>query len=130
MRPPTTLNVNASIKNCARTSRPRAPTAQAQADFARAFRDRHEHDVHDADAADDQRYRGDAGEQRRQRIAGLLERARHLLRRNLIELRKIREHEDGGRGVQALDNAFAASVRTVKSSGTPSVSDPSPLPIL
>ena len=39
----------------------RAPRADrfAHADFARPFGDRHEHDVHDADARDDQRYRAD-----------------------------------------------------------------------
>ena len=32
----------------------------ADADLARALGDRHQHDVHDADAADEQRHRGDA----------------------------------------------------------------------
>ena len=35
----------------------------ANADLARPLGDRHEHDVHDADAADEQRHRRDAGEQ-------------------------------------------------------------------
>ena len=35
----------------------------SDADFASAFRNRYEHDVHDSDASDDERYRGDAGEE-------------------------------------------------------------------
>ena len=39
----------------------------ADADLAGPLPDRHEHDVHDPDAADDERDRGDAAEQERQR---------------------------------------------------------------
>ena len=73
-----------------------------QADLARPLGHRDQHDVHDADAADDQRDRGDAGEQRRQRAAGLLQRAGHLLERDLIELRQVGEHEHRGRRVEPL----------------------------
>ena len=44
---------------------PRRAERLANADLARPLGDRHEHDVHDADAADEQRHGGDAGEQRR-----------------------------------------------------------------
>ena len=42
---------------------PRRAERFADADLARALGDRHEHDVHDADAADEQRHGRDAGEQ-------------------------------------------------------------------
>ena len=58
MIPPTALRVTASIRNCMRMSRPRAPDGQTNPDFTGAFGDAHEHDVHDPDAADHQR---DAG---------------------------------------------------------------------
>ena len=37
-----------------------------QADLARALDDRYEHDIHDADAADDERNRRDCGEEQRE----------------------------------------------------------------
>jgi hypothetical protein len=40
----------------------------AQADFARALGDRHQHDVHDADAADHERHGSDRGEQDREHL--------------------------------------------------------------
>jgi hypothetical protein len=43
----------------------------ADADLARPFRDADEHDVHDADAADQQRDGGDAREQRQDRVGAL-----------------------------------------------------------
>ena len=50
----------------------------AQPDLARALGDRHQHDVHDADAADQQRDRGDRREQQRHDAARLLLRLQHL----------------------------------------------------
>ena len=41
----------------------------ADADLARPFRHRHEHDVHRPDAADDQRDAGDGAQEDRQRLA-------------------------------------------------------------
>ena len=41
----------------------RAPDGHADADLARPLGDADEHDVHDADAADEQRHGGDAAEQ-------------------------------------------------------------------
>ncbi len=64
---------------------------QAQADLARPLGDRHQHDVHDADAADEQRHAGDAREQRRSSSAS--PRSRTL--------------------------AISSIVRTMKSSGSP-----------
>ena len=54
------------------------PERHAQADLARSLGDAHEHDVHDPDAADQQRDRGDARQQGRHRIGPLLPRARDL----------------------------------------------------
>ena len=48
-----------SIRNCRGTSVLLAPTAFAMAISTRALGDGHEHDVHDADTADDQRDSGD-----------------------------------------------------------------------
>ena len=48
-----------------RMSRPLRADRHAQADLARALGDRHQHDVHDADAADEERHRRDRGEQDR-----------------------------------------------------------------
>ena len=74
----------------------------AQPDLARPLGDRHQHDVHDADAAHHERDGGDAGEQHRQRPAGLLQRAGHLFERDLIELRQVGEHEHRRRCVETL----------------------------
>ena len=51
----------------------RAPDRHAHADLARALGDRHQHDVHHADAADHQRDHGDGGDQQRQRCGGALD---------------------------------------------------------
>ena len=51
--------------------RPRAQRL-AQADLAGALRHRHQHDVHDADAAHEQRDRRDARQQQGERLRGLL----------------------------------------------------------
>ena len=44
---------------------------EPQADFARPLGHRHQHDVHDPDAADDERDAGDTGEQAGHRLRGL-----------------------------------------------------------
>src|SRR5437870_559843 len=44
----------------------------SDADLSRPFGDRHQHDVHDSDSADDERDRGDARQQDREGAAGLL----------------------------------------------------------
>jgi len=49
-------SATASVKNCMRMSRLRARRPSA-GDFAGALGDRHDHDVHDADAADHERHR-------------------------------------------------------------------------
>ena len=46
---------------------------EADADLARALGHRHEHDVHDADAADEQADRGDGAEQRGQHLRVVLD---------------------------------------------------------
>src|SRR5207249_8153913 len=49
---------------------PASADRHADADFASALGDADEHDVHNADAADEQRYAGDAGEQPGHRVRG------------------------------------------------------------
>jgi hypothetical protein len=52
--PPSRLKIMASIRNCSRTSRSMRADGEADADLAGAFGHRHQHDVHDADPADEQ----------------------------------------------------------------------------
>ena len=52
--PPSPLMISASIRNCRRMSRPGADRL-ADPDLARPLGHRHQHDVHDPDAADEQR---------------------------------------------------------------------------
>src|SRR2546422_7234271 len=54
----------------------------ADADFAGALGDRHEHDVHDADPAHEQAHRRNAGEQELERLGRLLEGDRKSTRLN------------------------------------------------
>ena len=63
MTPPIAVTTMASDRNCARMSRLPRARRHAHADLARPLRDRDEHDVHDADAADEQRDAADRGEQ-------------------------------------------------------------------
>src|SRR5690349_21945747 len=49
------------------------------ADLPGPLGDRHQHDVHDADAAHDQAHRGDAGQQRGEYLGGLLLGLQHVL---------------------------------------------------
>ena len=53
----------ASSKNCSSTSAGRAPSAWRKPNFARALGDRDQHDVHNADAAHQQRDARHPGEQ-------------------------------------------------------------------
>ena len=61
--PPMAESVTASTRNCARDVRAGGADGEADADLARPLGHRHEHDVHDADAADEE---GDAGGDREQ----------------------------------------------------------------
>ena len=65
MMPPVAAMTTASTRNCSMMSLAARADGHADADLAGAFGDRHEHDVHDADAADQQRDAGDAAEQDR-----------------------------------------------------------------
>ena len=78
MTPPISESVTASTRNCVRMSRPRAPDRHAQADLARPLRHRDQHDVHDADAAHEQRDGRDGGQQQGQHLRGRLLRLEHL----------------------------------------------------
>ncbi len=77
--PPATTPINAADrrehdrfgKELPQNRRGARADRHAQADLARALGDRDEHDVHDADAADDQRNGRDAGEQQLHDRAGL-----------------------------------------------------------
>ena len=55
--PPVAAMTTASTRNCSMMSLAARADGHADADLAGAFGDRHEHDVHDADAADEQRDR-------------------------------------------------------------------------
>ena len=61
--PPMELSVAASMRNCSRMSLPCAPDGDADADLTGALGDAHQHDVHDADAADHQRDARDRAKQ-------------------------------------------------------------------
>ncbi len=96
------LSVTASTRNWSATSAERAPVAMRSPISRVRSGDRHEHDVHDADAADDERHAGDAREQRSHRVAGAIEGVGHFLEGDFIELRQIRERESRGGCVQPL----------------------------
>ena len=60
--PPKIDSVTDSVRICQTMSRRRAPERLPQPDLARALADDHQHDVHDDDAADDERHGDDADE--------------------------------------------------------------------
>ena len=92
-----------------------------QADLARAFGDRDEHDVHDADAADDQRHRRDRAQQNR-----------HHLRRRLLggeHLGQVADREVVLRARAGCGAARAAAPPSPESPGPwPAGSRPAPSP--
>ena len=94
MRPPSSDRVSASTRNWARMSRPTRADRLADADLAGPLADRDQHDVHDPDAADDQRDRGDPAEQQRQRGGDR--------RRRLEQLGLVEDVEVGGVGGRQL----------------------------
>ena len=61
--PPVSPSTQASSRNWRRMSEGLAPECLAEADLSDSFGDRDQHDVHDPDAADQQRDGGDAAEQ-------------------------------------------------------------------
>ena len=69
MSPPSTDSVSASIEELGQDVPAAGADRLADADLAGPLGDRDEHDVHDPDAADDQRDRGDPAEQQGQRAA-------------------------------------------------------------
>ena len=69
----------------------------ADANLARPLGDRQQHDVHDADAADEQRHRRDGAEQRRHRPGRAVERAAELLEGHFFEAADVAD--DGARHV-------------------------------
>ena len=84
--PPARLIATASTRNCRITSRAARADGQAQADLARPLGHRQQRDVHDADAADQQRHRGHRRQQPAHRPARTFEGAGELLERDLLEL--------------------------------------------
>lgn len=54
------------------------PDGSSDADFARSFGNRDEHDVHDSDSSDDERYRGDSGEEHLERVGYARHRGEHV----------------------------------------------------
>ena len=99
--PPARLIATASTRNCRSTSRVRAPTRQAQADLAGPLGHRQQRDVHDPDAADQQRHRRNRRQQRSHRPARALQRGRQLLERDLLQLRDVSDHRARDAGRQA-----------------------------
>ena len=71
MRPPKMLRATASARNWSRISSTARADGEADADLAGALGDADEHDVHDADAADEQRNAGDGAEQHGHDFGGL-----------------------------------------------------------
>jgi hypothetical protein len=67
---PTKDNTRASARNCVRMAARRRTDGRADADLLRALADADEQDVHDADAADEQRDQRDAGEQAPEQVRG------------------------------------------------------------
>ena len=65
IKQPITEMITASSRNCSQDVPFACADRHADADLAGAFGDRDQHDVHDADAADQQRYRSDRAEQQR-----------------------------------------------------------------
>ncbi len=60
--PPSRVSAVASCQELTQDVAPACADGQAHADLAGSFRHAHQHDVHDADAADDQRDRPDGGQ--------------------------------------------------------------------
>ena len=94
--PPASDSTIASTRNCSSTSTVARADRQAQADLARPLGHRHQHDVHDADAADEQRHRGDARQQVGHRRRGRRQHARHLLERPHHEVVVVAGLDAGG----------------------------------
>ncbi len=63
MMPPNSDSTTASTRNCISTWRGLGADGEADADLARPLGHRDQHDVHDADAADEQ---ADAGDRRQE----------------------------------------------------------------
>src|ERR1700737_2602822 len=84
--PPLKLRVTASIRKLHHNLVGAGSHRAADSDLVRAFRDGEQHDVHDADTSDDQRYGGNAGKQCSHRAAGSIERLAKLIERYLVEV--------------------------------------------
>ena len=70
--PPNIDSTTDSVSICDMMSRPPRAERLAQADLARPLGDHHQHDVHDDDAADDQRQADDADEHGEDAVGGRL----------------------------------------------------------
>ena len=70
--PPTRLRNTASVEELQQHMQSARADRHAQADLARALGHRDQQDIHDADAADEERDRGDGGEQQRHDLAASL----------------------------------------------------------
>ncbi|WP_454259411.1 hypothetical protein [Pseudoxanthomonas mexicana] len=99
----------ASRRNCAITSRRRAPSARQQADLAAPLQHVGQHDVHDADAADQQTHARDRTHHDLEDALGLLVLLEQLLRHDQLVVRHARmalvtqdRGQHAGTGCQAL----------------------------
>ena len=127
-RPPTRLSVTDSTRNWARMSRLARPDRLADADLARPLADRHEHDVHDPDAADDERDRGDAGQHERERAAhrgGRLQQLRLVEDLEVVVVRDgqavqlAQQRRDGCPWPSSMPSAEAALTAMVRTASEP-----------
>ena len=79
--PPNVESVTDSVSTCDMMSRALGAERLAQADLARPLADHHQHDVHDDDAADDERQRDDADEHGEDAARGLVIEVEERVRR-------------------------------------------------
>ena len=99
--PPTPVRVMASIRNWPMMSKRRAPMRFADADFAGAFGDADQHDVHDADAAHQQAQSGNGDGDQADQPGDLVELLNDLVRRGDGEIVRLV-------GLEAADAAHDA----------------------
>ena len=106
MTPPNIDSTTDSVSICAMMSDAPGAERLAQADLARPLGDDHQHDVHDDDAADDQRQRDDADQHREDAVG------RRVVD---VENRVRREHAEVV-GLLRLEPARRCAARRVASS--------------
>jgi hypothetical protein len=89
MMPPNVDNVTGLGQNLPENVAPARAERLAQADFPRPFGHRHQHDVHDDDAADHQREADDADENREDALRNLIVEIEKRVRRRDAEIVRV-----------------------------------------